>query len=250
MTVAQANLSADDYTYRLPDHWLLDEENAADHFPIMHGAYVARVVERVKQSGARSVIEVGCGDGWNCGKLVEAGFDVVGVDWSRNGIDYAARLVPKAQFYCGDLRSPEFIAKYPHPFDAAIFVEVIEHIPPEDCVNALRNITAALKNGGTLVLTTPSTNLLNNNPQHYRHFDEETLRALIHDAGDLVINSIEGYGDVRFEAQMYRKLRWFENRYYTIKPIKKHILNQYRAYCLDRPLDRCAGFIVSIRKSV
>jgi SAM-dependent methyltransferase len=250
MAESPSFLTADDYTYRLPDHWLIpDAENLTNHFGIVHHAYVRRVVELVKQSGAQSVIEVGCGDGWNCGKLVETGLDVVGVDWSRNGIAYANLLVPKAQFFCGDLRSPEFIARFPRPFDAAIFVEVLEHIPPNDCVDALRNISGILKKGGTLVLTTPSINQPNNNPQHYRHFDESTLRELISEVGDLKILAIEGYGDVPYETRMYRILRLFENRYYSVKPARRYILNKYKDYCLNRPLDRCSGFIIKIGKS-
>ena len=68
-------LSAEDYSYLLPDHWLLKEKNI---WTMMHHAYVWRVVEIVKNSGAQRVIEVGCGDGWNCGQMVEAGLDVVG----------------------------------------------------------------------------------------------------------------------------------------------------------------------------
>lgn len=243
-----AELTADDYAYKLPDHWILAQTEIPGHFQIMHDAYVSRVVDIVKDSGARAVIEIGCGDGWNCSKLAEAGLDVVGIDWSRNAIVYANMLVPNAQFYCGDLRDPEFVERFPQPFDAAIFVEVIEHIPPEHCVDALRNVSATLKKGGLLVLTTPSTNLPNTNPQHYRHFDEKTLRDLIADAGDLRIISIEGYGDMPYVTSLYRKLRWFQNRYYVIKPIVRSMLNTYRNFCLNRPLTRCAGFIVTMEK--
>lgn len=189
---------------------------------------------------------MGCGDGWNCGQLAKAGLNVVGVDWSRNGIGYASMLVPSAQFYCGDLRDPEFLRRFPDPFEAAIFVEVLEHIPPEDCVEALRNISALLKKGGLLVLT--SVNLPNTNPQHYRHFDVQTLRELIAEVGDLRINAIEGYGDVAYETRMYKKMRWFQNRYYTLKPILRKFPDGYKRHCINSPLDRCAGFILRIEK--
>ena len=241
--------TAEDYSYRLPDHWLLDDQNPSGYFEIVHRAYVDRVVELVKESGSRTVIEVGCGDGWNCAKLVEAGLDVVGIDWSKNGTDHAARLTPKAQIYCGDVRDADFSARFPQPFDAVVLVEVIEHIPPNDCVKAIRNIAATIKVGGTFVLTTPATNVPNTNPQHYRHFDEQTLRSLIADAGGLTINSIEGYGDYAYRCAMYRKLRWFDNRYYTIKPVKKRMLEQYRGHCSQTPLSTCEGFVVSMTKT-
>ena len=96
-------LTAEDYSYVLPDHWIIPEETI---WEIMRQAYARRVVELVKGSGARSVLEIGCGDGWNCGQFVEAGLEkIVGVDWSRNGIDHARRMVPKAKFYCGETKT-------------------------------------------------------------------------------------------------------------------------------------------------
>jgi len=241
--------AAEDYTYRLPDHWLLDDKNPSGYFEILHKAYVDRVVELVKDAGARTVIEVGCGDGWNCSRLVDAGLEVVGIDWSKNGTDHAARLVPKAQIYRGDVRDVGFSGRFPHPFDAVILVEVIEHIPPKDCADALRNIAATIRVGGTFVLTTPATNVPNNNPQHYRHFDEQTLKSLIEEAGGLTINSIEGYGNYPYRRAMYRRLRWFDNRYYTIKPIKRRILDQYRGNCSRTPLSTCEGFVIAMTKT-
>ena len=166
MSETNTRLTSNDYGHKLPDHWILEQAEITGHFKIMHDAYVNRVVEIISNTGARTVIEVGCGDGWNCNKQVQAGLNVVGIDWSRNGSAYANMLVPGAQFYCGDIRDTEFLERFPEPFDAVVFIEVIEHIPPEDCVNALRNISASLKNGGTLVLTTPSINSPNTNPQH------------------------------------------------------------------------------------
>ena len=173
---AKTELTAADYEYRLPDHWLLSEDSI---WTMMHHAYVGRVVELVRERGARRVLELGCGDGWNSGKLAEAGLDVVGVDWSANGIEHARRLVPRARFVRGDVRDPGVAAQLGGPFDAVVFIEVLEHIPPPDCPDVLRLIARQLRPGGHLVMTTPSVNYPNTNPQHYRHFDEPTLRALI-----------------------------------------------------------------------
>lgn len=74
-------LTAEDYSYVLPDHWIIPEETI---WEIMRQAYARRVVELIKGSGARSVLEIGCGDGWNCDQFVEAALEkIVGVDWSR-----------------------------------------------------------------------------------------------------------------------------------------------------------------------
>ena len=244
-----AELVADDYSYLLPDHWILPRTQKDSTFTVVHEVYVRRVVELIRQSGARTVLEAGCGDGWNCGKLVEVGLAVVGVDWSHNGIEHARRMVRGARFYCGDVRDAGFRREFSDLFDAAIFVEVLEHIPPNDCIQAIRNIASLVKPGGLLVLTTPSVNTPNTNPQHYRHFDEPTLRELIAEAGELSIEAIEGYGNVPLAARHWRIRRWFDNRYWTIKPARKWLVDRYAARCAGTPLDVCEGLILTMRKT-
>lgn len=238
-------LSAEDYAYQLPDHWLIKEETP---WAIMHHAYVDRVVEIVQEKGCKSVLEVGCGDGWNCGRLVEKGIKTVGTDWSKNGIEHAKRMVPGAEFYCGDLTDTEFSAVMEEPFDAAIFVEVIEHIPPEDCVDAMRKIRDAVKPGGYIVLTTPSANLENRNPQHYRHFTPELLEEIMTEAGGLTVDAVEGYGDMEAERKHFRVARWVNNRHYTIYALRDRLLDRFRAHCVGVPLDRCQGLIMTIKR--
>ena len=241
-------LTAADYSYEFPDHWLL-ERTPFDLFAVLHAAYVLRVVEIVRESGARTVLEAGCGDGWNCGKLAEAGLEVTGVEWSKNAVEHARRLVPRARFHCGDLLDPAFRERFTEPYDAVILVEVLEHIPPADCVEALRKITSVLKPGGTFVLTTPSVNQPNQNPAHYRHFEEGTLREVIREAGSLEITAIEGYGDVPGEVAHWRMRRWIDNRFWTVKPLQKLLVDRYAARCSRTALSVCQGFIVTMRKS-
>ena len=94
--------------YLLPDHWIIPQRDNTGLWWLDHEAYVSRVCEIVKESGAKTVLEAGCGDGWNCQKLVECGLEAVGCDWSQNAVDHARRMVPDASFYCGDLTDREF----------------------------------------------------------------------------------------------------------------------------------------------
>lgn len=193
--IRRERLTAEDYAYRLPDHFVLHEkENThASLFRQLHAYYIGRVAEIIKTHGAQTVLDAGCGDGWSTMRLAEAGLDAVGTDWSANGIDHARRLVKNAKFFHGDITSPEFEREFPKQFDAVSFIEVIEHIKPDECAAALQNITRPLKRGGVLVITTPSENFPNTHDNHYRHFTEATLRGTIEEAGGLTVEAIEGY---------------------------------------------------------
>src|SRR5712664_3784658 len=100
-------IDSPEYGYPLPDHWVLHAQHSNDPFTMLHGAYVHRAIEIIKKSGAKTVLEIGCGDGWNCGEMVKAGLHVVGIDRSINGIGYARTLVPEAKFLRTDARSSE-----------------------------------------------------------------------------------------------------------------------------------------------
>jgi SAM-dependent methyltransferase len=242
------NLTAADYddAYFLPDHWIMHEHDPHGMNTTLHGYYVNRVIEIIKNSGAKTVLEVGCGDGWACGQMVKAGLEATGIDWSKRAIDYAKICVPDAKFLVGDARE----AHFPERFDAVALIEVIEHIAPDHCVTALRNISRHLKNGAIFVLTTPSTNFKNANTQHYRHFTEAVLRDMISQVGGLSVVAIEGYGDAIAEIAHWRKARWFNNRFYQIKHIHSMLLSKLNeaGTAGPTPLDRCHGLIVTMRQ--
>lgn len=243
------SIDSPEYGYKLPDHWVLHEMHSDDPFAILHAAYVRRAIQIIKASGAKTVLEVGCGDGWNCGEMVKAGLDVVGIDRSISGITYASALVPNARFLRTDVRTPEFISHFPNKFDAVALIEVLEHIPPDDCVEAVRNIVEPLKSGGTFVITTPSENFPAGNPLHFQHFTDQKLRKMMDDAGGLTVVSIEGYGDMEAERSYWNKMRWADNRYYSIKPAMRYLTNQYRNVKLTEvPLSRSHGMIATMQK--
>ena len=243
MTVAQKATEAQGYD--LPYHWLRERRTI---WRDVHDVYVREAVERVRATGASRVIEIGCGDGWNCAQLLEVGVEhVVGADWSEKGIAHATNLVPDAEFFCGDTTDSSFAASFPDPFDAVLLVEVIEHIPPEHTVLALQNMRSLVRGGGHLVLTTPSTNWPNTNSLHYRHFTPGLLRELFAEAGGWECVSIEGYGDLRAIDRAQRCLRLVDNRLFVVKPLQRRILDWCKGRGVGVDVEHCLGLVASFR---
>ncbi|WFR66199.1 class I SAM-dependent methyltransferase [Curtobacterium flaccumfaciens] len=99
-------------------------------------------------TGARSVIDLGCGTGSLTVSLADAGRSVVGVDPSATMIDYA-RKRPGADgvtWVLGDSRNlPPIGADY-----AVLTGNVAQHIPDGDWQRTLADLHHALRAGGTL----------------------------------------------------------------------------------------------------
>lgn len=93
------------------------------------GHFKAQAVRLVREIQPRSVLEVGCGEGYMLQALAEAdlGIDLVGVDISEAAIaDARARLGSRATLEVLDARQ---LVSDGRKFDLVVMVEVLEHIP-------------------------------------------------------------------------------------------------------------------------
>ncbi|MEU8790617.1 class I SAM-dependent methyltransferase [Streptomyces sp. NPDC048643] len=104
-------------------------------------------------AGARTVLDIGCGDGTaaQAAAPLLAGHRVVGVDWSQDALRRARTRVPYA--VRGEL-SGGGLPFAPSSADAVLFSEVVEHLVDPD--GALDEIRRVLRPGGHLMLSTPN----------------------------------------------------------------------------------------------
>jgi SAM-dependent methyltransferase len=134
------------------------------------------VLDQLESHRFDSLIDVGCGDGRFLRELVGEypGVDPLGVDYSERSIAMARAMNPDIDY---EVRN---VIEEPldHEFDAATCVEVLEHVPPEDCDAFVATVADALAPGGRLVLTVPHSNKPVND-KHYRHFDSTDLSNLL-----------------------------------------------------------------------
>ena len=159
------------------------------------GSGVARWLAQLSEAlptGAR-VLDLGCGAGVPHTANLTRRFRVVGVDISREQLRLAARWVPDAQFILADMCSLHFP---PASFDAVTAIYSVIHVPRGEQPVLLRSVHRWLKPSGRafLVLGAGDTPIgfepdWFGVPMLWSHYDAETSRKMLEDAGFQVISS-------------------------------------------------------------
>jgi len=144
-----------------------------DSLLALHEAGYRAVLDRI---GSGRVLDVGCGQGFESARFLDAGRDVVGVD-------YAAEAVATAAATYGDegLRVAQMDARglafLPASFDGACSSHLIEHFTePEPHVAELARV---VKDDGVVCVLTPNKPADFENPFHLHLFDRAELRAML-----------------------------------------------------------------------
>jgi 3' terminal RNA ribose 2'-O-methyltransferase Hen1 len=139
-------------------------EESVERQVSLHERRLATVLGVITASGARSVLDLGCGSGKLLAELVkEPGLDrIVGLDVSHRALEAAARrlhtdsMAPRqrerVQLLHGSLTYRDSRLR---GFDAAAVVEVIEHLDPPR-IAAFEKVVFGHARPATVVLTTPN----------------------------------------------------------------------------------------------
>ncbi|MGE0151478.1 MAG: class I SAM-dependent methyltransferase [Reyranellaceae bacterium] len=109
---------------------------------------------------ARTLLDLGCGNGWLSAQYAALGYAVTGCDVSQDGLRLAAEAFPDVVFR--RLSAYEDLRPLAPPggFAAIVCSEVIEHLI--DPAAMLANTRRVLANDGVLILTTPYHGYLKN----------------------------------------------------------------------------------------
>jgi len=117
----------------------------------------------LKASGARRVLDLGCGPGALLQRLIREDYElVVGVDVSVRALEIAARRLKLDEMHDAQRQRISLLHsaltyrdKRLAGFDAAALVEVIEHLDPPRLAAAEQNVFGSAR-PGTVVVTTPN----------------------------------------------------------------------------------------------
>jgi 2-polyprenyl-3-methyl-5-hydroxy-6-metoxy-1,4-benzoquinol methylase len=101
-------------------------------------------------TGGLDILEVGCGSGWMCERLVAFG-RVAGIDFADDVIKRAQARAPHIRFIAGDFMSMD-LSEFEASADVVVSLEVLSHVP--DQAEFIRRISALLRPNGHLILAT------------------------------------------------------------------------------------------------
>jgi len=125
----------------------------------------------------KSVVDVGCGEGFGTQTLADVAATVVGLDYSANAIAVCKNswAKPNLTFRHEDIRRE---VAGTGTFDLVVNFQVLEHI--RDDLLFLKRLKTLLAPGGQLLLTTPNRlQSFSENPYHLREYTAAELRALL-----------------------------------------------------------------------
>jgi SAM-dependent methyltransferase len=159
----------------------------------------AHLLQRFKANGR--LMDVGTGFGFFLSEMKKRGWEVMGVEISQTGLNYARDRLA-VNVYPGPLEGAGLPEGH---FDAVTAFYVVEHLP--DPIVFLKECHRILKPGGLLLLryphTTPIKNLLRllgienqlyDLPAHLSDFSPQTLQRLLERIGfDSCVHFIGGY---------------------------------------------------------
>lgn len=121
--------------------------------PSANHAHVAKpVVVHLDKFGARSVLDLGCGNGWFTAALARCGFDAMGVDLSESGVRLATLAHPEVAFRRLDVTQPAE-PDLCGQFDAVVAIELLDHVATPR--NAIAHALQLLRPGGLLIASAP-----------------------------------------------------------------------------------------------
>jgi len=162
------------YVSKMPE--LGFRQHFLDSWGINYISTIEFMLSRLGNVESESIIDIGCGDGRLTREIALSinPTTLVGVDYSSRAIKLAQAMnqdLERASFHATDITSAHELGS----FDAAVLMEVFEHIPLDMANEFMVGVRALIKPGGRLLLTVPH----NNKPVEYKHFQHFSVKSLL-----------------------------------------------------------------------
>ena len=144
--------------------------------------YLHRAIARCRKGG--KALDVGCGDGRLTKLIADAGFDVVGIDVSREMIALARARAPNAMFIHADICEWQPADRY----DLIVAWDSTFHVPHASQQPVVEKLCAALSPGGVLLFTAGGidgeiTGQMNDETFYYSSLSDADYKRILTDNG-------------------------------------------------------------------
>jgi 2-polyprenyl-3-methyl-5-hydroxy-6-metoxy-1,4-benzoquinol methylase len=235
--------------YVFPYHHLAHEKSGGiyifEHlfWGLVHYTYISYVIEKIVNTEFTTLADIGCGEGRIICELekknIQASF--FGYDISKRAIRFAEAFSIKSKFSVHDIVKSPLL----EPVDVIVSCEVIEHIEPHLVPRFVNNIFSSLKSGGTVIISTPTTNarLIT---KHYQHFTSEMFDKLLKGKSSDI--KYEYLNKSNWYASVLNKL--IANRFYISNSnlLNSFVLNSYKKRLLISDKENGDRIVVIAKK--
>jgi SAM-dependent methyltransferase len=144
-----------------------------DSLLALHAAGYRTVIERM---GTGSVLDVGCGQGFESARFLSPGRRVVGVDYSAEAVELARGNFGSAGLEAAQMNALA-LGFAEGSFDWGCSSHLIEHF--DDPEGHVAELARVMKDDGTVFFLTPNAPADFENPFHIHLFEPPELRALL-----------------------------------------------------------------------
>lgn len=146
-----------------------------------------------------NILDAGCGDGRDSGRIAERGFSVTGYDISAGLLEIARKHHPDVKFIEGDLRTLPFKSE---SFDGIwVYASLLHLEKVEDVQKALRECYRVLQPGGIIygcvkkqtgnIKIAVVTDSVSKHDRFFQYFTEQEIQELLKASGFDVLKTIQ-----------------------------------------------------------
>jgi 2-polyprenyl-3-methyl-5-hydroxy-6-metoxy-1,4-benzoquinol methylase len=172
-----------------------------DNTPSIHHKFNFKFSKNIIKN--KQVLDVGCWTGQF--EMLAAPYtkSIIGIDPNKEAILYAKKNVLSSSFQVGNALNVPFNKS---TFDVVLFLDVLEHLPKNTELTALKEINRVLKSNATLILSTPNYHPLSNamDPAFFlighRHYSLHSLQQMLNSTGFSIVKTHQAAGLITFLA--------------------------------------------------
>lgn len=153
--------------------------------------------------GAEKVLEIGSGSGRDANYLIENGFDVVGIDGSREMINRAEDNYPKLKGKLIHAVLPDEFPDFGERFEGFYSIGTMMHLEEKDLVILLQKVNEVLVPKSPVYISVSGDRELKNDERFFLNFSKNDWINIFEKSNFIINDIIENYDASGREIKWY-----------------------------------------------